>query len=267
MSNVRQATNQPGELVFAIQLNEERARLWQTNLAALLESLTGSRAVAVPGRSNGWQLQFTGPRITGHGPPSHPSPEASSWRGPANGRWWAWRQGATSFLDEVLALIREDAVALAEPPKDFWLFADVDLRRVASALSLGWDLPAELPKMTLGVTGDGQTVRTRGQLNFAKPLPFELEPWNIPTNLIHEPLVSFTAIQGIRPWLSSSKLWQGLQLGAPPNQLYLWAQNGPGISELRRGADGGCQQLGGASDGPFVAEAQRVPRHRGHGQV
>jgi hypothetical protein len=81
--------------------------------------------------------------------------------------------------------------------------------------------------MTLGITGDGQTVRTRGQLNFANPLPFELEPWNIPTNLIHEPLVSFTAIQGLRPWLSSSKFWPGLSLGPPPNQLYFWAQNGP----------------------------------------
>jgi hypothetical protein len=116
---------------------------------------------------------------------------------------------------------------VAQAPKDVWLFADVDLRRVASALSLEWDVPADLPRMTLGITGDGQTVRTRGKLNFAKPLPIALEPWSIPTNLIHEPLVSFTALRGLQPWLASSKLWQGLELGAPPNQLYLWAQRGP----------------------------------------
>jgi hypothetical protein len=118
-------------------------------------------------------------------------------------------------------------VPYARQPQDFWLYAEGDLRRVASALSLSWDLPADLPSMALGVTGDGQMVRTRGQLNFAKPLPFELEPWNIPTNLIHGPLVSFTAIRGIRPWLSSLKLWQGLELGVPPNQLCFWAQRGP----------------------------------------
>ena len=65
---VRQATNQPGELGFAIRLSAERAGLWETNLAAILESITGSRAVAVPGRTNGWQLPVTRqqPPITRH---------------------------------------------------------------------------------------------------------------------------------------------------------------------------------------------------------
>ena len=225
--NVRQVTNQPGELAFAIKLSEERACLWQTNLAALLESLTGSRAVVVPGRSNAWQLQITSPQS----PISQPrSPITRTFELARVGEWTVVGLAAGRnelFGETLLALIREDAIALAEPPRDFWLFADVDLRRLASALLLGWDLPAELPRITVGVTGDGQMVRTRGELNFAKPLPFELEPWNIPTNLIHEPLVSFTAVQGIRPWLSSLRLWQGLQLGAPPNQLFFWAQRGP----------------------------------------
>jgi hypothetical protein len=217
--NVRQATNLPGALAFAIKLNEERARLWQTNLAALLESLTGSRTVVVPGQSNGWQLQY-----------SHPRPAITRTFDLARAGEWTvvgLAPGRNELFDEVLTLLREDPTGVAQAPKDVWLFADVDLRRVASALSLDWDLPADLPRMTLGITGDGQTVRTRGKLNFAKPLPIALEPWNIPTNLIHEPLVSFTALRGLQPWLSSSKLWQGLELGAPPNQLYLWAQRGP----------------------------------------
>ena len=74
--------------------------------------------------------------------------------------------------------------------------------------------------------GDGEYVRTRGQLEFPKPLPFDLEPWNIPTNFIHDPLIGFTALQGIRPWLSSLRFWSDPQLGAPPNQIYLWAQAG-----------------------------------------
>ena len=224
--NVRQATNLPGELAFAIKLNEERARLWQTNLAALLESLTGSRAVAVVGRSNGWQLQFSdAARQTAE----HRSPIIRTFDLARAGDWTVLGLGPrrNELFGEVLGLIHDDATALTQLPKDLWLFADVDLRRVASALSLSWDLPADLPKMSLGITGDGQTVRTRCQLNFAKPLPFEREPWNIPTNLIHEPLVSFTALQGMRPWLASSKFWQGLGVGAPPNQLYLWAQRGP----------------------------------------
>ena len=38
---VRQATNQPVEWVLAVRLSEARARLWETNLATVIESLTG----------------------------------------------------------------------------------------------------------------------------------------------------------------------------------------------------------------------------------
>ena len=223
---MRQTKSQPGELALAIKLNEERGRLWQTNLAAFLEFMTGSRVVVVPGRSNGWQMQFSahGLPATANRPPITricDLTRAGEWTVVGLGeepnqlltRWWTWSC--------------EDPTILDQTPKDFWLFADVDLRGVASALSLDWDLPAELPRITMGVTGDGQTVRTRGQLNFAQPLPFELEPWNIPTNLMHEPLVSFTAVQGVRPWLSSLKLLQGLDFGTPPNRLFFWAQRGP----------------------------------------
>ena len=78
--------------------------------------------------------------------------------------------------------------------------------------------------MTLSAIGDGENVRLSGQLNFAKPLELDLEPWRVPTNLIHDPLRSFTALRGIRPWLSSLQAWEDLQLGEPPNQLYWWGQ-------------------------------------------
>ena len=114
--------------------------------------------------------------------------------------------------------------APANPATDFWLEANVNLRRVASALSLVSNLPADLPTLAVAVTGDGKNVLTSGWLNFPKPLPLEVEPWNIPTNLVHEPLDSFTAIRGIQPWLSSLRAWNDLQVGAPPNQLFFWAQ-------------------------------------------
>jgi hypothetical protein len=75
--------------------------------------------------------------------------------------------------------------------------------------------------------GDGRNVRTRAFLNFPKPLPFEFEPWNIPTNLISQPLASFMAIGGIRPWLAALPAWKDLQIGSPPNQFYAWALTGP----------------------------------------
>src|SRR5207237_2145698 len=51
-------TNHPAELALAIKLNEIRAELWRTNLAAVLESLTGAKSVPVKDR-HGFQLPLT----------------------------------------------------------------------------------------------------------------------------------------------------------------------------------------------------------------
>jgi hypothetical protein len=77
----------------------------------------------------------------------------------------------------------------------------------------------------LAINGDGKNVLTSGHLNFSKDLP-PIESWNIPTNVIREPLHSFTAVQGLKPWISSLSIWQNFHAGAPPNQLFCWAQAG-----------------------------------------
>jgi hypothetical protein len=84
----------------------------------------------------------------------------------------------------------------------------------------------------LTVIGDGQDVRTRAELDFPQPLNLELDAWNIPTNLVHDPLIGFTAIRGIRSLLKDFKPWNDLQVGAPPNQLYFWGMAGMPILEF-----------------------------------
>ena len=49
------------------------------------------------------------------------------------------------------------------------------------------------------------------------------EPWNIPTNLVHDPLISFTAVRGIASWLRQLQVVKDLQLEAVPDQYYAWA--------------------------------------------
>lgn len=211
---VRQPTNQSGELAFAIRLSDARARLWETNLAVVLESLTAIRPVAATGDRRGWSLKKTQP------PNLIELTRVGEWTvvGAA--------QEHNGLLGELLARIQRDHAPAVASPTNSWVEAGFDLRRVAAALSLGWNLPADWPGISLTVTSDGQNVLTRGNLNFARSLPFELEPWNIPTNLIHDPLVGFTAVRGVSSWLSSLKIWNDLQLGAPPKQLYLWALSG-----------------------------------------
>jgi hypothetical protein len=231
---VRQATNLPGELALAIRLKPERARLWETNLAAVLESITGSRATPAPGRTNGWQLAFHSPQPTVQSPPAAGNAPRTTHHVPRTlelsreGEWTVIGLGdqTNALAAEVLGLIQRTGLPFAPQAKDSWLYAQVDPRRVASALSLDWDLPADLPRMTLGVTGDGQSVHTRGKLDFPKPLPADLGQWNIPTHLIHDPLISFTAIRGLGPWLASQKWWRDVFPGAPASQLYFWAERG-----------------------------------------
>src|SRR5437016_4389885 len=129
---------------------------------------------------------------------------------------------------DMISRIERDHTPFLPQATNFWLKVDgFDLRALVSALGLSRILPAEPPKLSLTFIGDGESVRTRGQLDFPKPLPYRDEKWNIPTNLMSQPLVSFTAIRGIAPWLSSLKAWNGLQIGGPPNQVYSWALQGP----------------------------------------
>ncbi|MCU0784798.1 MAG: hypothetical protein MUF81_12305 [Verrucomicrobia bacterium] len=211
---IRGATNPPGELAFAIRLSPERGGLWQTNLAIVLESLTGVRPVAATGNRQGWSLK------------KHDAPNLVELTRAGDWTVIGLASEQNALLGEVLARLERDRAPFAARATNFWLEAGLDLRGVSRALSLGWNLPEDLPKISMAVIGDGKEVLTRGRLDFTRPQSFALEPWNLPTNLVHDPLISFTAIRGVQPWLASLKMWNDLQLGAPPNQLCFWGLEG-----------------------------------------
>ncbi|HET7623768.1 MAG TPA: hypothetical protein VFM25_00785 [Verrucomicrobiae bacterium] len=205
---IRETSNNPGALAFAIRLNNSRAELWKTNLAKVLQSLTGIQ----PAHSgNGWSLK------------KHDEPNLIE----------LTRSGDWTILG--IAQNHNDAIPLLESslknPKaqnstNFWLTADLDLNRISRAFALSWKLPENTPKLAFTVTGDGEYVRTRGELDFPAPLSLNLESWNVPTNFIHGQLNSLTAVRGIGHWLQSLNLWKNLQLGDAPNQLFTWGLPG-----------------------------------------
>ena len=237
---VRQATNQTGTLALAIRLDAQRAALWQTNLAAALESLTGTRPTPT---TNGWTTVVRSPKSEVRSPaPNTQNPESRITycvRLSRSGEWTILALAPSVGSNQLPTLnpqlstgprldpvTRRPQSAAGSPATDSWLEVFVDLRRVASALALGSSLPEDVPTLVLEVTGNGKDVLTRGRLNFSRPLPLKLEPWNIPTNLVHDPLASFAAIRGIQPCLSSLKAWSELHIEAPPNQIFCWAQGG-----------------------------------------
>ncbi|MBI3848828.1 MAG: hypothetical protein HY298_00850 [Verrucomicrobia bacterium] len=210
----RQVANQAGELAFAIKLDEPHSGLWRTNLAVVVASLTGVQNMLLQDGGRGWSIQQTR------------SPNLIELKRVGNWTLLGVAQATNVLLGEIVARIQRDHAPFPAPSTNYWLEADLDLQRVAGALVHDWNLPEELPRLSIHVTGDGGNVLTHGDLIFARPLLGELEPWNIPTNLVRDPLISFTAVRGFQPWLASWKKWNDLQVGPPPNQVCFWAMDG-----------------------------------------
>jgi len=209
---IRQPTNQPAETVFAIRLKDEgQPGRWQTNLAAVLEPLTGARAV-VNSFGDGWSLKK--------------NTALNFIELTRVGDWTVigLSENKNALFDEIVNRIQKDHAPFFSAGTNVWLEGDIDSLRLAHFL--GKNSSANLPRISFSATGDGGNVIEHAQLNFPRTLPIQLQPWNIPVNLVHEPLISFTAVRGIQSWLNHSRIWTDLALGVAPDQFYFWSLQG-----------------------------------------
>jgi hypothetical protein len=213
---IRRATNQPAELAFAIHLPADRAALWETNLAAVIESLTGLKTERseVGGERLGWLLK------------KDKLPNLIELQ--RIGEWTVIGigQDTNALAADFVARIDKNHTPVGGPEPNVWINVQADVASVADGFKLDWNLPKQFPKISLAVTGDGEAVLTHGDADFSKTLNLKLDPWLTPTNLIHPPISSFTAVRGIQTWIDGLKFWKDLQLGAAPNQLFYWSLDG-----------------------------------------
>ena len=183
---IRQATNQPEELVFAIRLDDQRAALWQTNLARVLESLTGIPPVPASGHHYGWSLKKH------HDPNFLELTRAGGWTivGAA--------EDHNDLVAELKSRIQQGQAPLMAGNTTNWLEADLDPARLVPCLATLNSQLSTLNHFHLAVTGAGTNVLMQGTADFSQPLALDLKPWNVPTNLINWQVCSFTAIRGLR---------------------------------------------------------------------
>jgi hypothetical protein len=208
-AELRQRTNGTPEIAFAIRLGEDRAQLWNKNLATVLQTWTG-QPVTQP-KPGVWELG------------KHHAPNLI--RGARAGDWLVLGAGddRLPLFDEMVARINRNQPPASAPAGD-WLNGWLDGPKLAATFP---SLPRQdWPQTSLSVTGKGEYLHTKAVLDFPQKLNWTPQPWRIPTNLIHEPLTSFTAMQGFAPWLERHTQPGQFQPEATPDQLFVWALRG-----------------------------------------
>jgi hypothetical protein len=200
---------QRGESVFAIELSDARAGLWQTNLASVLAAWKlGKPAPLTLGAAKGWQIR---------------EPDAPALiQFVRAGKWVLIGLGHDKLT--LLPALLETTTKTGRPlPREANVALDLDL----DCPRLGDWLPAlpesKLPFIHLTLKGKGDFLRTEAKMRFSQPLPWTYEPWKIPTNIIRDPIISFTVARGIAPLLSQIKGFPSLGLEPTPNQFCAWA--------------------------------------------
>lgn len=186
------------EYALAIRLDANRAALWQKNLADVLQSWT---KLATQKIQNGWQLR------------KHDAPNLI--RTTYSDGWLIVGCGQNEL--QLPQRILKDITAN-------WLDVSINFQRLGQAVPAFQKL--DLPKTQFTVTAAEGNFRVNGKLLLAQPLP-ALEPWRVPTNSLHQPFMSFTAVRGITPWLEKQPWFQPYEISPMPQQYYFWAL--PGI--------------------------------------
>ena len=188
---VSASTNVPAEIVLAIKLPADRVALWQTNLPLILNSLQPSTFNVQPLVTNigNWTiLSISDIRL---------------------------QTSDVRLLSQVRHRLSTTGLPFAPETTNFWISGRVDFSWLSKAFS--WNLKSitNLPVCEFSAIGDGTNVRSLATLTFPGKVPIELEPWNVPTNLIYDPLIAFTTFRNVGP-------------------LYDWWQNEMPIHALKR---------------------------------
>lgn len=206
-------TNQPTETVLAIKLPPDRAALWQTNLPVVLKSIFGEASEA-KSPSGDYQLSTKSHQLTLGGTNGWTLLSISDIRLQASG---------FRLLPQAHARLGGTGSPFVPDTTNNWVSGRVDFSWVSRAL--GWQGQSDfaLPKCEFSAIGDGANVRSRVGLEFDKPVPLDFNGWNIPTNIINDQLISFTAFR--MPEFDVWKNFLKVDLGVcfSRKQMFVWA--------------------------------------------
>ncbi len=115
------------------------------------------------------------------------------------------------------------AQKISAPPAG-WADVDVNWQRVGQWSPFVKSL--DLPETALKISADATNLLINGKCFFPENLALKLDAWKMPTNTVHQPFVSFTAVRGMAGWLKSQSWAQPYLLAPVQNQAFIWAMGG-----------------------------------------
>lgn len=207
MLSVGGSPGKPLDFVLAIQLDTNRAQIWQRDLKTINQG---------PGQEfraetfSGWQW--------------NKGARNSFWMVPA-GNWFVLGRG------ESLASVRSDYLREIQksgrpgPALDFNCFeADVDWPRLANWVALS-SCPLKLGRTQMAISMEKGTFHMTCQVTYREAIQWQSRPWHLPTTLVREPLVSFATGQDVEPFLKSDTTLASFCTNPLRDQFYIWSMS------------------------------------------
>jgi len=199
------------DTALAVELTDTRAQVWSNNIKKLAAAwkLGEPRDLTAEG-FKGWELKR--------------SQAPNTLQFYRAGKWVVLGLGHERLVlvPALLAEAKKAGRPVAALNYDLLdLAADLPGLRAWFPVLAKWPLPPIVATMS----GRGESVRTEVRFQYSGKVPWRPEPWKIATNLVGEPLTSFTLGQGIAPLLGLAKPLADSGLKSLPNQFCAWGIN------------------------------------------
>ena len=145
-----------------------------------------------------------------------------------DGGWASIGNGAGAF-DDFRAAIRSSGRPGPASATNAFLQVEANIAGIAGMLNLREKPPGPVdqwPLLQVSVEPRNGRFRTLATMAFARPLNLPHDAWQLPTNVLQDPLVGFTAVQGADTWIGRLGLFAELGVPEWPKQLFLWSMAG-----------------------------------------
>lgn len=191
---------------LAVKTGRDSAQTWSTNLWKLVQSsrLATPASRTIEGQA-GWAAKG----------------ETYNLGFMQAGEWvlFAGGHSAPQTHEQALAALKKDLGAKS----DYTLKADINL--AAFSRITKQEKLRHAPGLALTAKTRSDGFRTEINLEYPENLGIKAEKWEVPRELITEPLIAFSAIQGIKERLSRKEEFTKLNPEHTPNQLFVWSQS------------------------------------------